>query len=158
MYTAAAKPTDSETDGERYRPLPYYSTYLPLLLYSCCLYDQLVTTPASLYQPPLPRQGNTPYPTYLIINGVELGQHNPVDGVGSVGGGVVGQGLVELDQLIDSLVTYQSLADEQNQVGLVDLDQLRGRAGGEVRQMLGDTAEVWFVLTVGGSVETDISI
>ena len=71
---------------------------------------------------------------------------------------MVGQGLVELDQLIDSLVTHQSLADEQHQVGLVDLDQLRRRAGGEVRQMLGDTAELWFVLTVGGSVETDISI
>ena len=60
----------------------------------------------------------------LVVDGVEFGEDDAVDGVRVVGGRVVGQSLVELDQLVYGLVAHQRLTDEQHQVWLVYFDQL----------------------------------
>lgn len=61
---------------------------------------------------------------YLVINSVKLGQDDAVDEAGVCHVGVVSQGLVELSQLINSLVSNQCLPHKQNQVWLVHLYQL----------------------------------
>ena len=63
--------------------------------------------------------------SYLIINGIKLGENDPINksGVGHVG--VVRERLVELDKLINSLVAHQSLSHKQYQVRLIYLDQLQ---------------------------------
>ena len=64
------------------------------------------------------------FAAYLIIDGIELGQHNAIDEPWISHLRVVGQRLVELGQLVDGFVAHQSLAHEQHQVGLVHRDQL----------------------------------
>ncbi|GIX60788.1 nucleoside diphosphate kinase [Babesia caballi] len=66
----------------------------------------------------------------LVVDGVELGQDNAVDAPATLRG--VGlphllDGLVELAQLVDGVVPHQRLADEEQQVGVVDVDQLGQR-------------------------------
>ncbi len=70
----------------------------------------------------------------LIVDRVELGEHNAVDGAHMLGRvshadpasrAVVDQRLVELLDLVDGLVAYQRLADEQHQVRVVHVDQLQ---------------------------------
>lgn len=41
-------------------------------------------------------KGYEDWRTYLVINGVELGEDDPIDEAGLVGHGVVRQGLIEL--------------------------------------------------------------
>ncbi|KRZ18489.1 hypothetical protein T11_645 [Trichinella zimbabwensis] len=61
----------------------------------------------------------------FVIDGVEFGEHNSVDGrILLVDGRAVDQSSAELLQLVDRLVADQRLANEQHQVWLVDSDQL----------------------------------
>ena len=61
---------------------------------------------------------------YLVVNSVKLGEDDAVNEPGLGALGVVGQGLVELVELVHTLVTHQGLPHKQHQVWLVDLDQL----------------------------------
>lgn len=61
---------------------------------------------------------------YLIIYGVKLGEDNAIDQSRVLHVRVICQSLVKLCQLINSLVTHQSLSHKQNQIRLVHLDQL----------------------------------
>lgn len=61
---------------------------------------------------------------YLVINSVKLGENDSVDEARVCHVGVVGQGLVELGQLIHGLIPHQRLPHKQNQVRLVHFYQL----------------------------------
>lgn len=63
--------------------------------------------------------------TYLVIDGVELGEDDAVYQMRVLLAGVVGHRLVELGQLVDGLVADERLAHEQHQVRFVHFDQLR---------------------------------
>lgn len=62
--------------------------------------------------------------TDLVVDGVELGEHDAVDELWVVSAGVVGQGSVELDQLVHCFVAHERLAHKGHQVGGVHFDQL----------------------------------
>ena len=63
--------------------------------------------------------------TNLIVNRVELGQHDAVNKPRICHLRVIGERLVELHQLINSFVPDKCLAHEQHQVRLVHRDQLQ---------------------------------
>ena len=63
--------------------------------------------------------------TYLVINGIKLGEQNAVNQARVFSHGEISQSLVELLQLIHSLVPHQGLPDKQNQVRRIELDQLK---------------------------------
>ena len=63
--------------------------------------------------------------TNLIVNRVELGQHDAVNKARICHLRVIGKRLVELHQLINSFVPDKCLAHEQHQVRLVHRDQLQ---------------------------------
>ena len=53
---------------------------------------------------------------YLVIDRVELGEHDSVDDVRVRVRRVVSQGLVELCQLIHGLIAYQSLTCKKKKI------------------------------------------
>lgn len=59
---------------------------------------------------------------HLVINGVELRQQDSVDLWLESLSGLFEQGLVELGDLVDCIVTHKCLTDEYHQIGLVHLD------------------------------------
>ena len=65
------------------------------------------------------------YATNLIINGVKFGEQDAIDQTRVFTHRIICQSLVKLFQLIHCLVTNQSLSNEENQVWIVELDQLK---------------------------------
>ena len=60
---------------------------------------------------------------HLLVNGVKLCQHNAVNRPRvSLINCKVNQSLIELSQLVDSVVANESLTDEEYYVGLIDKD------------------------------------
>ena len=70
--------------------------------------------------------------TYLIINGVEFGQHYSINAswVRHIGVGVVNECSIEFDQLIYGFVTNQCLPHKQYQIRNVDVYELRREGRG----------------------------
>ena len=62
--------------------------------------------------------------TCLVINGVHLCQHQPLNHLGSWGPGKVCKSLVELGELIHCIIAHKSLAHKQGQVWLIQVDQI----------------------------------
>lgn len=67
--------------------------------------------------------------TNLVINGVKLGEDYSIDEAGVVRVGEICQGVVELGELIHSLIPYQSFSNKQHQVWTIHLDQLDNKKG-----------------------------
>ncbi|EPY20522.1 signal recognition particle receptor subunit alpha [Strigomonas culicis] len=66
---------------------------------------------------------------HLVVDRVELGEDDAVHAAAlRPDGRVVDEALVELAQLVDAVVADEGLADEEHEVGLVVVDQLRKRA------------------------------
>ena len=67
----------------------------------------------------------------LIVDRVELGQHDAVNGSRLLASAfewtVVDQGLIELSHLIHGFVADQGFANEQHQVRIIDVDELKKR-------------------------------
>ena len=49
---------------------------------------------------------------HFVIDGVELGEDDPIDRVRIVAGRMIGQGCIERDKLINGLVAHKSLANK----------------------------------------------
>ncbi len=64
--------------------------------------------------------------SYFVVNGVKFGQHDPVDEPWTESwNGMVRECLIELGQLIDSLVAHQRFSNKQNQIRTVHFNQLK---------------------------------
>lgn len=61
---------------------------------------------------------------YLVIDGIELGQNDTIDTLRVFRIGVISKSLIKFHQLIDGFVTHQRFTNEQDQIGLIYLDQL----------------------------------
>ena len=53
---------------------------------------------------------------YLVVDGVKLGEEDPVDGARAALLRVVHESLVEVQQLIHCLIAHKSLTHKQHQV------------------------------------------
>ena len=68
--------------------------------------------------------------TYLVVDGVPLGDEHAVDTafLAARGSGEIAQRAIKLRELVDRLVSHQRLADENDLVRVVRRDKLRERA------------------------------
>ena len=81
----------------------------------------------------LPPDTTDYYTTYLVINGVKLGEQNAVNQARVFSHGEISQSLVKLLQLIHRLVPHQGLPDKQNQVRRIELDQLKNKPNADIK-------------------------
>lgn len=58
---------------------------------------------------------------YLVVNGVKLGQNNAIDNVRILVRRIIGQSLVEFNQLIYGFISYEGFSNEQYEIRLVNL-------------------------------------
>ena len=63
--------------------------------------------------------------TYLVINGIKLGQNNTINETGVILSRVISQGLVECFQLVNTIITYQCFSNKQYQIWIIDFDELQ---------------------------------
>lgn len=82
--------------------------------------------------------------THLVVNGIKLGEHNAVNQVWFLPArGQVRQALVELGQLVNSVIADERFADKEHEIGVVAAD--KGGKGAHKGLVILHTAYRWGV-------------